>query len=57
MNVIRLYVAWEGIEPERGQFNETYIEQLRGIVRLAAEYNISVLLDAHQDLLSRRFCG
>jgi endoglycosylceramidase len=24
---------------------------------MCAEYNISVLLDAHQDLLSRKFCG
>lgn len=24
---------------------------------MAAQYNISILLDAHQDVLSRLFCG
>jgi len=24
---------------------------------MAAKYNVQVLLDAHQDLLSRSFCG
>ena len=28
-NMIRLHVAWEGVEPERGVFNYTYIEKLR----------------------------
>ena len=25
MNVIRLHCAWEGIEPQKGQYNYTYI--------------------------------
>ena len=56
-NMIRLYVAWQGVEPSLGQYNYTYIEELRKIVRMCAKYNISVLLDAHQDLLSNKFCG
>lgn len=57
MNVIRLHVAWEGIQPTRDFINETYILKLRDIVRMCAKYNISVLLDAHQDLFSKKFCG
>lgn len=56
-NLIRLYVAWEGFEPEKGKFNTTYLEQIGNIVDLAATYGFSVLLDGHQDALSREFCG
>ncbi len=56
-NVIRLHIAWEGVEPTRGHYNDTYILQVRQIVRTAAQYNITILLDAHQDLISRKFCG
>jgi len=56
-NFIRLHIAWEGVEPTRGNYNDTYILQIRQIVRTAAQYNITVLLDAHQDLMSRKFCG
>lgn len=57
MNIIRLHVAWEGVQPTRDFINETYIIKLREIVRMCAKYNISVLLDAHQDLFSKKFCG
>ena len=57
MNVIRLHIAWEGVEPARGEYNHTYLEALRSIVQRAAKYNISVIIDAHQDAWGRRFCG
>lgn len=56
-NMIRLHVAWEGVEPTRGQYNYTYIEKLREVIRKANKYGINVLLDAHQDLFNRKFCG
>jgi len=52
-NVIRLFVSWEAMEPERGKFELGYLEKLREIIKIANAFNISVLLDAHQDLLSR----
>jgi endoglycosylceramidase len=57
MNVIRLHCAWEGVEPQRGVYNYTYIETLREIIRKANKYGIVVLLDAHQDLFVKQFCG
>ena len=24
-NVVRLYVAWQGVEPTKGQYNDTYL--------------------------------
>lgn len=48
---------WPGAEPTRGAFNETYFSELRKIVTLCNAYNISVLLDMHQDTFSEKFCG
>lgn len=57
LNIIRLGVMWAGVEPIQGRYDETYIDKLQTIVRTCADYNISVLLDAHQDIFSERFCG
>lgn len=57
MNVIRLHAAWEGVEPEKGVYNYTYIETLRQIIQKCNKFGITVLLDAHQDLFVRQFCG
>jgi len=57
LNFVRLYVAWEGTEPIRGQYNMTYLEIIKGIVQTAAKYNITVILDAHQDMVNRKLCG
>lgn len=57
MNSIRLHAAWEGVEPLKGVYNYTYVETLREIMRKCDKYGISVLLDAHQDLFVRQFCG
>lgn len=46
-NLIRLHVAFEAAMPIRGEINEEYLFHIRDIVRLAAQYNISVVLDAH----------
>ena len=45
-----------GYVPERGQYNETYLEIMKGIVQRAAKYGIYILLDMHQDVMSKKFC-
>mmetsp|Transcript_14340 Transcript_14340/g.22349 ORF Transcript_14340/g.22349 Transcript_14340/m.22349 type:complete len:524 (-) Transcript_14340:51-1622(-) len=57
LNVIRLGTMWSGTEPEKGQFNETYIEALKNITVAAGEFGIYSLLDMHQDVFSETFCG
>ena len=57
MNSIRLVFTWEGVEPERGQYDEAYLESLRAILDGCAERRIMVILDSHQDLYARNFCG
>ena len=57
LTFIRLYMPWEGVEPIRGQYNYTLLNEIQKIVQRAQKYNITILLDAHQDLLSKKFCG
>jgi len=57
LNFLRLGVMWPGTEPVRGQYNETYLDQIEAIVDLAAQHGVYVMLDAHQDGLSEYFCG
>lgn len=55
MNVIRLGVIWDGLEPEPNVYNDDYIEKLRHFIRLAEQQDIWVFLDMHQDLFSSAF--
>lgn len=57
LNGIRLGAMWPGAEPERGQYNMTYIDALMNLTIKAAGYGIYSLLDMHQDVLSPKFCG
>mmetsp|Transcript_69703 Transcript_69703/g.167327 ORF Transcript_69703/g.167327 Transcript_69703/m.167327 type:complete len:530 (-) Transcript_69703:13-1602(-) len=57
LNVIRLGVMWAGAEPERGEYNETYLRAIRDLSAQAAQYGIYTLADMHQDVLSEKFCG
>jgi endoglycosylceramidase len=57
LNVVRLGVMWPGVEPVRGQYNETYIQIMSKLVEDMSQYGIYTLIDFHQDLLSEKFCG
>jgi beta-galactosidase GanA len=35
LNSIRLFIAWEAFEPQEGEYNYTYLEELKTIVREA----------------------
>ncbi|MEK3889988.1 glycoside hydrolase family 5 protein [Bacillus sp. FSL K6-3431] len=51
-NVIRFGVIWDGLEPEPGSYNDSYIEELRHLIQLAHKKNLYIILDMHQDLYS-----
>ncbi|MBS4198189.1 cellulase family glycosylhydrolase [Bacillus sp. FJAT-49732] len=55
MNVIRLGVIWDELEPEPGVYDEHYIEELRQLIHKANQYDLLVFLDMHQDLFSSEF--
>jgi endoglycosylceramidase len=57
LNFLRLGVMWPGLEPLRGQYNETYLDQIDAIVAMAGTHGVYVMFDFHQDGLSEYFCG
>lgn len=56
-NIVRLGVMWPGVEPIRGSYNSTYLDQIETIVDQLASEGIYTILDFHQDLWHRKFCG
>merc|ERR1719487_1291645 len=56
-NVVRLGVMWPGVEPSRGHIDQTYLRRMKDIVEQLGEHGIYSIIDLHQDVGSRRFCG
>jgi hypothetical protein len=48
-NALRLGVMWPGLEPSRGEYNESYLDEVDTIVKAAAAHGVYTLLDMHQD--------
>ena len=48
-NSIRLIVHWSALEPERGVWDETYLDRVRQAVAWAREFGVYVVIDMHQD--------
>ena len=48
-NVVRLRLSWSALEPERGEFDQTYVDQITEAVDWAKKYGIYTVLDMHQD--------
>ena len=57
INLVRLGIIWESIEYSEGKYNETHLEKMSDIVQKLEDNNIAVIIDAHQDMFSRLFCG
>ncbi|KYQ99939.1 hypothetical protein DLAC_03906 [Tieghemostelium lacteum] len=56
-NLVRLGVMWPGVEPVKNEYNQTYLETMATIVEALGNASIYTIIDFHQDLISRRFCG
>lgn len=56
-NVVRLGIIWESIEREEGSYDYEHLEKMSDIVQKFEENDIAVIIDAHQDMFSRTFCG
>lgn len=52
MNIIRLGITWEAVEPEKGKYNEEYLDAIEKILDKCAEAGIYAYIDMHQDLYS-----
>ncbi|MFN8254537.1 MAG: cellulase family glycosylhydrolase [Bacteroidales bacterium] len=55
INCIRLGLIWDAIEPEPGKFNEKFLDEIEKKIQMAAEHNIYIMLDMHQDLYSKKY--
>ncbi|MCP4870229.1 MAG: glycoside hydrolase family 5 protein [Proteobacteria bacterium] len=51
-SVIRLVVHWSLIEPERGQIDDGYLDEIEAVVEDASEHGIYTVIDMHQDAWS-----
>ena len=56
-NVVRLGVMWSGLEPEENYYNTTYITEIKKIVKALGNEGVYTIIDMHQDVFSRDFCG
>jgi hypothetical protein len=53
-NFLRFLVTWEAIEHEGpGIYDQEYLAYLRAIIAKAAEYDLNVFINPHQDVWSR----
>jgi len=56
-NAVRLGVMWPGVETAPGVYNSTYLEEITKLINDLGDAGIYTLVDMHQDLLSRHYCG
>lgn len=52
-NVIRLVTTWSAWQPERGGFDEAYLERVRAAIAEANARGMYVVVDMHQDAWSK----
>ena len=57
MNVARVPFSWEGLEPERGTYDLEYLDRYRLFAEILGERSIRVIVDFHQDVFARPYCG
>jgi endoglycosylceramidase len=56
-NGVRFLVTWAGIEPEKGNYDAQYLDEVATRVRWAKEAGLLVVVDMHQDLFGEGFAG
>lgn len=57
MNSIRFLLSWAAIEPERGQYDDAYVQGVAMRVGWARDAGLLVVLDMHQDIYGEGFGG
>lgn len=57
LNVARVPFSWEALEPTRGTYDAAWLARYVALVRALGARNIRVIVDFHQDVFHRAFCG
>ncbi|MBO4893645.1 MAG: cellulase family glycosylhydrolase [Clostridia bacterium] len=50
VNLVRLGLTWDGVEPEAGKYDEDYLDRVQKVADLCEKHGIYFYLDMHQDL-------
>ena len=56
-NMVRLGVIWEAVEKSPGVYDQDYLNKVEEIINTLGKNGIYTMVDAHQDVFSRTFCG
>jgi endoglycosylceramidase len=57
LDTARLPFSWEALEPVRDEWDEQYLDRYEVLVDAAWGQGLRVILDFHQDVWSRNYCG
>lgn len=57
VTVLRVPFTWEAFEPTRGTWDEAWFARYRALLDAAWARRIRVIVDFHQDVYARPFCG
>jgi endoglycosylceramidase len=55
-NAVRYLIFWDGIEPNRGEYDGVYLDATKERLDWFADNDVHVILDMHQDVYSQYFC-
>jgi endoglycosylceramidase len=53
VNVVRLLFTWEAFEPQRGQYDQSYLDYYTSLIDALSARDVRVIVDFHQDGFSR----
>jgi endoglycosylceramidase len=57
LNVVRLQLSWEALEPTRGSYDDEYLDRYAALAGHLGGRGIRVIVDFHQDVFARPLCG
>ena len=57
MNAVRFLVLWSAIEPQEGQYDDAYLDDVAQRIQWAQDADLYVVLDMHQDVYGLGFAA
>jgi endoglycosylceramidase len=57
MNAMRFLVEWAALEPEKGQYDSGYLDEVAKRIEWARDANLLVVLDMHEDVYGEGFAS
>ena len=55
MNAVRFVMTWAAVEPVEGQYDDAYLDQVAERIGWAADHDLVVVLDMHEDIYGEGF--